>query len=184
MNKFVYPCEPPLEGKFNWFNYMLQCRSDKCFGLDRKFLFDNYYKGRIVEWEGICRMVYKRVATFFMNPTEYKLYNLRSDIFLKYTPEVLSTFPSVFVRKEFCKFRAEIVKTDFIQNHELIAVPMKGSEVDYDISWIQFTFLFGARSINAPNLLFRKFWKGYFYVDFSLFYFRCINNFMWLLFKF
>jgi hypothetical protein len=142
------------EYKFSWYSYLLQCRSDECFEIHRQKLFNEFYKGHVIEWEGCCTLVGKSALKFLMSPTESGTYS-NSDVKLKRLPNDTDAYE----RNKLYKFKGRLFDYSKILDH-LLEFVQKSDKVD-DISWLQFVFLFGSRCREFPEKLFNQ-WKGFF----------------------
>jgi hypothetical protein len=93
LERFKYPYTTPVGNLHNWFNYLLQCRSDKSFQKDKKELFEKKYLGKVVEWVGYCTSVGRKTVKFIVTPTQCKNF-YTSEVSLHYLPGGYIRYPN------------------------------------------------------------------------------------------
>ncbi|KAH7826996.1 uncharacterized protein MONOS_14799 [Monocercomonoides exilis] len=147
--------EPPLS--ICWTEYMRQCSFDHDKMIENDF--EQNFKNKTVEWEGIVTELKDNYAKFIMNPTEVTISN--SELTLFFDPPVNKAVPPLFVLHQQTKFRGKLISLGFFKNHVLDYVPMDSLHpVDAPISYEQFLSRFGSTQQTGTAKYFFQNWKG------------------------
>ncbi|KAH7824715.1 uncharacterized protein MONOS_924 [Monocercomonoides exilis] len=153
--KYQYPFPPPAA--ICWTEYIKQCSLNHENELED--IFEKYYKGRIVEWQGIVTDLATNYCKMLMNPSEATFTN--SEVTVNFDPSQNPISSPVFALRKEIRFRARLMKLGGIKNHVLQYVPSTPEfPPDYSLTYEQFLFLFGSSSRHSANGSFDRYWKG------------------------
>lgn len=116
--KYQYPFYPPVS--LCWSEYLRQCGFERRKQIGE--LFEQSYKGKVVEWEGVVTSVSKTQAKFLMNPSEAEITN--SELTLAFPAHINQGVPPLFELNKVTKFRGKILSLGLMfQYHISFLIP-------------------------------------------------------------